>query len=592
MRSIRVSLLTYFLLFLAIVLGVVSWYAYAVAEDTMLAKEASERNRIDAEYARSAQETEENFDQELLRSAHRFAGLAASQWPARTNHFAELAPLSLTLSPFGVPGVPCWNGGEAIDNVVFQMQFRPGHQTIKFMEDILRGGRRPPDRETEYFQLYNLSGAMTQRSRSLGDSELTLEPRLQRRLRFYDQSFDELDIKAVHVRRVTIKLPVTKTVINPFAPPRPRDDRQERGPVGRPAEFSTPGFFIQFARITSERDLRLNALKNKRDRDRDSRFQETQASLATLRTRLLTIALATFGFTLLGGMWLIHRVLRPVGRITAAVSQVSELDFQLRLKRRDVPEELLPIVDKLQGLLQSLEKAFAREKQAAADISHELRTPIASLLATVQVCLRKERGTEEYRTALKTCNDIGMQLSGLVERLLTLARIDAGVDKLYPEVVDVPELAEECVSMIRPLAESRDVSLRLERNGPIVIETDPDKLREIVNNLLHNAIQYNRPHGRIDLSVARENGHVQLEVRDTGIGIPEKARAHLFERFYRADPSRQSDTVHAGLGLAIIKGYLDLMGGKIEVESEEGRGSTFRVLLPAKELVTEEALGS
>jgi heavy metal sensor kinase len=488
-------------------------------------------------------------------------------------------------------GLPVWDGRE-MDQAMYRAQWRPGHQTIKFMEDLM-SGRRIRDRETEFYQLYNTSGTTTQRSRSLGDQEFSLDQK-QRRLRQFEQHFDDLEVKGMRVRRVTMRLPVTKTVVSPFSGPRPREDRQdrpERSPGSR-STFSTAEFFIQFARSSEDRDLRLAALTKKRDRDLNDLQRETGASLATLRTRLLTIGLATFGFSLLGGLWLIHRMLRPVGRITSAVSQVSELDFHLRIKREEVPDELLPIVDKLQASLQSLEKAFEREKQAAADISHELRTPIASLLATIQVCLRKSRTTEEYRTALQTCNDIGQQLSSLVERLLTLARIDAGADKLRPEAVDVPELAEQCVTMIRPLAEARDLELRLNRNGPIVIETDSEKLREIVTNLLHNAIQYNRPHGSIDLSIARANGHVQLEVRDTGIGIPPTARTHLFERFYRADPSRQSDTVHAGLGLAIIKGYLDLMGGKIEVESEEGLGSTFRVLLPAQELVTEAALGS
>src|SRR5207253_444123 len=97
----------------------------------------------------------------------------------------------------------------------------------------------------------------------------------------------------------------------------------------------------------------------------------------------------------------------------------------------------------------------------------------------------------------------------------------------------------------------------------------------------HNAIQYNRPNGAVDVTVARDNGHLVMEVRDTGIGIAPEARARIFERFYRADPSRQSDGMNAGLGLAIVKGYVDLMGGKIAVESTPGQGSTFRVELPA-----------
>src|SRR5947208_16860970 len=125
------------------------------------------------------------------------------------------------------------------------------------------------------------------------------------------------------------------------------------------------------------------------------------------------------------------------------------------------------------------------------------------------------------------------------------------------------------------------LSLRVHTNGPIRLVTDPNKLREVMKNLLHNAIQYNRPHGSIDLTVARENGHVEVEVRDTGIGIAPKARERIFERFFRADPSRQADGLHAGLGLAIVKGYVDLIGGTIAVESDEGQGSTFRIQLPA-----------
>ena len=112
-------------------------------------------------------------------------------------------------------------------------------------------------------------------------------------------------------------------------------------------------------------------------------------------------------------------------------------------------------------------------------------------------------------------------------------------------------------------------------------KNDPDKLREILNNLLHNAIQYNRPEGSINVAVERVNGHLSLRVRDTGVGIPTAVRSHIFERFFRADPSRQADGMHAGLGLAIVKGYLDLMGGTIEVDSIEGQGSTFSVNLPA-----------
>jgi signal transduction histidine kinase len=169
-----------------------------------------------------------------------------------------------------------------------------------------------------------------------------------------------------------------------------------------------------------------------------------------------------------------------------------------------------------------------------------------------------------------------------VERLLALARLDAGVDSLRPERVDVTDLAEQCAALVRPLAEARGLHLSVHGSDGAQLIADPDKLREILTNLLHNAIQYNRPQGSIDVSVARENGHLHLEVRDTGIGIPPEAREHIFERFYRADAARGGDGMHTGLGLAIVKGYVDLMGGTIRVESAEGEGSTFHLNLPVE----------
>jgi signal transduction histidine kinase len=249
---------------------------------------------------------------------------------------------------------------------------------------------------------------------------------------------------------------------------------------------------------------------------------------------------------------------------------------------RRMPRELQPIVERLTETLDQLKRAFTREKQAAADISHELRTPLAALMTTIDVTLRKARSSEEYREVLEECRASGQQMNHLVERLLALARLDAGVDLLRPQRVDASQLAEECASMVRPLAEARGLELRVHRNGPAPLFADPAKLREVVTNLLHNAIQYNRPNGSIDLTVARKNGALKVEVVDSGIGMSAEARQHIFERFFRADPARSQDGLHAGLGLAIVKGYVDLMGGSIAVESTEGHGSTFRVELPVK----------
>ena len=181
---------------------------------------------------------------------------------------------------------------------------------------------------------------------------------------------------------------------------------------------------------------------------------------------------------------------------------------------------------------------------------------------------------------MQDCRESGTQIHQLVERLLALARLDAGADLLRPRDVDVNTLVDQCAALVRPLAEARGLHLKVHHNGPAMLYADPDKLREVLTNLLHNAIEYNKPDGAIDVKVERNNGHLEMEVRDTGIGITPEARAHIFERFFRADPSRAADSPHAGLGLAIVKGYVDLMGGAIDVDSAIGTGSTFRVKLP------------
>jgi signal transduction histidine kinase len=267
-------------------------------------------------------------------------------------------------------------------------------------------------------------------------------------------------------------------------------------------------------------------------------------------------------------------------RLSEAVSLVSAKDFRLPFDEPKLPAELRPIVERLTETLNLLKRAFAREKQAAADISHELRTPLAALLTTIEVALRKPRPPEEYREVLADCHATGQQMNQLVERLLALARMDAGVDTMRPRSVEVTALAEQCATMVRPLAEARGLRLSVHRNNPIQLNADADKLREVINNLLHNAIEYNQPNGSVDLSIERQNGTLQLEVRDTGVGIAPEEREHIFERFYRADRSRHAEGMHAGLGLAIVKGYVDLMGGTITVQSTQGKGSTFRLELP------------
>jgi signal transduction histidine kinase len=216
-----------------------------------------------------------------------------------------------------------------------------------------------------------------------------------------------------------------------------------------------------------------------------------------------------------------------------------------------------------------------------ADISHELRTPIASLLATIDVALRKPRTPEQYRLTLDECRGITRQLSQLVERIMTLANLDAGNARTATTRADAAEIADGCAAVMRPIAANVGLKLEVDAEGPLELDTDPDKLREVLINLLHNAVEYNKPDGRVELIGRREGDRIVLTVRDTGIGMTPEVRERIFERFFRADPSRHATGVHAGLGLAIVKEYVERLNGTIHVESEAGVGTTFRVTFPA-----------
>jgi signal transduction histidine kinase len=596
MKSIRGTLLLYFLALEALVLGAVSFYAYGVTAADLHAKDERTQRLLEAHYRDRSKDIHEKFDEETLRRAQQLSRLVAHQWGQPLQKFLPLGIIAEMTQPFGYVASAAWAGSGVEGPLGFRVQ---NSSSIQFVNQVVQ-----PD-EDYYMIRSEVRRTVMKRSDSLGGRELPLSRDTARQLDSFESSFQDVELEPGHqLRLVTLKVPLYKsTHYNPFGlPPLPMPPRRSSSGGGRggnqgPARWSPPqrgswvqanmNIFVQYARDTDARDARIKAYLQGLEEDKARVHDETQTALLFLRDKLVILCLVTFALTVLGGTLLVHLALRPLGRIADAVSRVSEKDFHLHIAAKDVPMEMLPIVRRLQESLTSLAKAFAHEKQAVADISHELRTPLASLMATIQVCLRKPRGTEEYRVALENCLDIADHLHQLVEQLLTLARLDSGAIPMQMELVNVTELAEQCADMIRPLADEKNLTLHVKLGETVETETDAGKLKEIVTNLLSNAVQYNRPQGEIILKVRQQDRQVCVEVTDTGIGITDESRRHLFERFYRADPSRHSDEVHAGLGLSIVKGYLDLLGGSIEVDSTPDRGSTFRVWLPLRVPVEE-----
>ncbi len=634
MKSIRWSLLLYILILLGAAFGVISTFVYENTRQVLEKKQATEAVQLRAKHKSEVDAARADLDRELLLRAQALASQAQFQVNFAENHlrWQVLVQLSLLARAAGPEDV--WQRAgfmrEAVKNPLayYSKNPMPGGLQRPNLAEIWFGDRVPAaehagqGEDHYYFQINANFDDAIWRSPSLGTWCLPFDKQVFAEgdvvsSKVEDKELQELPAEGVpvsapggraaatgtRVRCVSLKVPIASGQVQPMrggngprgnAPNGGRGNGAERGPFPRqgdryrPPDFVTKVqpehlswlFYIQYACDSNATDRAIAGANARQEEALRALDDDSRAMLSTLGGRLLLISLATFAATVAGGCWLVGHGMKPLRRLSEAVSRVSEKDFHLPFQEPRLPIELRPIVERLQDTLELLKRAFEREKQAAADISHDLRTPIAALLTTTEVALRKPRTAEDYREVIEDCRATGQQISQIVERLLALARLDAGVDRLRPREVDVAEVAEQCASMVRPLAEARELTVRVNHEGPMQLVTDPDKFREVLSNLLHNAIEYNRPRGSVEVTLARQNGHLQVEIRDTGIGIAPQVRQRIFERFFRADPSRHADGQHSGLGLAIVKGYLDLMGGSIDVESAEGKGSTFRVVLP------------
>jgi heavy metal sensor kinase len=589
MRSIGLSLMVYFLGLLALALGVASLIGYETSKQTLESKKDATAQLIVAQYVERSRAEETRLDDDLLAQAQTLARVAHIQFArAHLRHpgLNALGMLAVATAPNAYVLAPTWVGQGVHGQFSFELNRKNFDWNRKDPGEITLDDREVLEQVSRYyFQIDGVWGA-TERSRSLGDHFLPVDPDAFTAEPGSPWKSTDFDMASVgSLRRVTFKtsvpiMPSSRWGGSDFG----RDNRV--GPPPLPVELKPrSAIFVQCAASTNDRDLAVAALKVRRDDELSALGVETTDSLAQLRNRLLVTGGVAFLLAVVGCFGLVRLGLSPLRRLSDAVSRVSEKDFRLPVDRRRMPGELQPIIGRLMATLAMLKRAFAREKQATADISHELRTPLSALLTMTEMSLRKPRSPEEYQEVLRDCRLSAKRMTQMVERLFTLARLDAGVDRLRPTAIDAAELAEQCAALVRPLAEARGLTLTVRRNGSAPLTADPDKLREVLTSLLHNAIEYNRPNGAVDLTVARENGRLDVAVTDTGVGISPEAKAHLFERFYRADPSRGGDGLHAGLGLAIAKGYIDLMGGDLAVESVEGEGSTFRIRLPAHPVI-------
>ncbi len=306
--------------------------------------------------------------------------------------------------------------------------------------------------------------------------------------------------------------------------------------------------------------------------------------------RLAVALVAVFGLTLLiafgGGYWLADQAMRPVQTITRTARDLGEHDLNRRLNLHR-PDELGELAATFDGMLARLQAAFERQRQFTADASHELRTPLTIIELETNRALERPRTPKEYKKTLHTIQSENEWMSRLVNELLTLARMDSGRAKLHPEKLDLSDLAVDVVERLATLAEKNSVQLSTGALEESVVNADRDYLTHLLTNLIENGIKYATGSApRVVVETGTDLLRAWVRVADNGPGIPAEHLPHLFDRFYRIDESRTRDDDDAeapsgsGLGLAIVQSIAHAFGGKVEVQSEVGKGTVFTVWFP------------
>jgi heavy metal sensor kinase len=281
-----------------------------------------------------------------------------------------------------------------------------------------------------------------------------------------------------------------------------------------------------------------------------------------------------------GGYFLIGRALRPVDRIAGKAEMITQHNLSERLPVPPTGDELERLSVSLNRMITRLDDAFQTSKRFVADASHELRTPLTILRGELEHLIEGSPRALEQRDRLGSLLEEVERLSKIVERLFALSRLDAGEGQTEWVGFDLTALAAETADQIAVLAEDKKIAVSCDTTAPVLVEGDRARLKQVVVNLVDNAIKYTPDGGAVHLKTGTNNGQAVLEVADTGIGIPPEAVAHVFDRFFRVDPTRSNETGGAGLGLAIVKSICSAHGGTVEAESAVGRGSRFRVKLP------------
>ena len=308
-----------------------------------------------------------------------------------------------------------------------------------------------------------------------------------------------------------------------------------------------------------------------------------QLIAAQLRSARLAMILGIPVFLLLavaGGLVLVRKSLQPLREITEQAERISSTNISERLPVARTGDEVERLSLSLNRMIERLEESFQHISRFSADVAHELRTPLTILRGELETMAhQRSRDSESLEMIGNSLEEID-RLARIVDQLLVISRLDAGQAGIEREPVDLGRLAETTAEQMRLLTDEKGIVVKFSVEPGVLVSGDQMRLKQILVNLLDNAIKYVPEKGTIEISVCREAGRGLLAVSDTGIGISPTELPYIFDRFYRADKARRRATGGAGLGLSIVKAIALAHDGKVSVNSTEGVGTRVSIELP------------
>jgi signal transduction histidine kinase len=297
---------------------------------------------------------------------------------------------------------------------------------------------------------------------------------------------------------------------------------------------------------------------------------------------LLSVVIALATLAAAGAMLLVvRRGLRPLGLMAARIQTIGKDNLSKRVELSDAPPELTVVALRLNELLDRLQVTMIRERRFTADVAHELRTPLAGIAVLLDVCATRRRTTEEYERTLDKCQRIVRAMHAMVESLMTIARADAGQLPVSISPVPLAALVRDCWLTFETAAAAKDLKATFDIDPDLIAQTDPEKLRMVMNNLFDNAVSHANTGGWLRIE-AHPLGptSVELRISNSGSILNDAQAARVFDRFWQGDPARRHTGVHCGLGLSLCRELITVLSGEISVSSQVGGAFAVRVVLP------------